>query len=243
VGALKKGDVPGFLDKLSGTGAMLSRTHPQAATAFLNALANLPGGMGRLFADPELNQLMVSTGTVERMFDAASKLAEGDATGAMQEVGTAVAKLVSAGPPYVVAGQTVPYLGQDGVKAMTKMFERVVDALPPEVKNAVMQKAAEVAAEAGLDFVPIIGPAIEAFTEAKAIYDDLQGNPPNYLNTSIDSAKLVLQLASVFPPVQPFVQPINTGLGLLEVAGEAQSFISNIEQFKREFTGLAGGPN
>jgi hypothetical protein len=238
---VRGGDVQGFLKALSSAGGLLAKDHPAAAAGFLDSLQHLPGSMGRLFKDAELNRLLVSTGTAGQLFGAAAHLANGDPAAAVGDVGQAVAGLVGAGPRFVVNGQELPVLGQDGAKAMGKLFERVVDALPPQAKAKVLQKVADISAKAGKNVVPVIGPALGIIGEAQELHAGLQRKPPDYLSTAVDGSQLVLHVASLFPAAQPFAQPINVGLGFIEAAADARLLIEDLQAFKREFTGLAGG--
>lgn len=235
------GDVRGFLQALAATGVHLSTMHPAAAASFLDALQNLPGSMGRLFKDPELNRMLVESGSVAQVFLAAQRLAEGQPAEAAREVGRAIAALAGAGAPYTVSDYQLPVMGQDGAQAMAKLFERVVDALPAQAKARVVQRAAQLAAKSGMSFVPVLGPAMGAMGEAKEIVEGLRRTPPDYIAVAVDGAQLVLEVAALYPPAQPFVRPVTVGLGFLETALDAKTLVDDVRAFQREFTGLTEG--
>src|SRR5262249_24264864 len=60
--SVKKGDVGGTANALAEAGKLIAHDKPDLAVSFLNSLSHLPGSLGKLFADPKLNEAIVRSG-------------------------------------------------------------------------------------------------------------------------------------------------------------------------------------
>ncbi|MBM7113033.1 hypothetical protein [Archangium primigenium] len=233
--ALKRGDVPGFLAGIATTGKAICETAPEAAKAFLNSLGKIPGSLGKLFQDRELNAAVVDSGAATNLFEAAEKLGRGDVGGAMAEIAEAGGALLTQGEHFKVAGQELPF-GQQGIENLSRMFGRFVDALPEKLKTKIAEESAKMAARAGLQSVPFIGnvvSGVSAVGSAKDLWDAIQADPKDALDIALAAGQLGLDVAGVFPGLNSITGPLKVVLGTAKVVKGASDLIGDITEFQR----------
>ena len=105
------------------------RRRPRWPSRSSTACSKIPGSIGKLFADPQLNAAMVDSGAAGAMFNAFEKIAHGDIGGALNEIASAAGDLLGSGKHFSVAGHDLPF-GEEGIENFTRLFGRFVDALP-----------------------------------------------------------------------------------------------------------------
>ncbi|PTL83184.1 hypothetical protein [Vitiosangium sp. GDMCC 1.1324] len=234
-GALQRGDLGGFVAGIATTGKAIAQTAPEAAKAFLNSLAKIPGSLGKLFSDHELNAAMVDSGAVTNLFEAAEKLAHGDVGGALSEIAQAGGALLTQGDHFEVAGQKLPF-GRQGIENLTRMFGRFVDALPDKLKESITKEATKFAAKAGLKSVPILGNIVSAGSaigSAKDLWDELHKDPKDALNIALTAGQLGLDIAGVVPGLNSITGPLQIVLGTAKVIKGASDLIGDIHEFQQ----------
>ena len=237
--ALKNGDISGFVKGLATTGKTIAQTAPDAAKAFLNSLSNIPGSLGELFADRELNEAMVDSGAVTNLFEAAEKLSTGDIGGALKEIAEAGGALLTQGDHFEVAGQELPF-GRQGIENMTRLFGRFVDALPDELKEKIAKESAKFAAKAGLKSVPFLGNVISAGSaigSAKDLWDELRKDPKDGLDIALAAGQLGLDVAGVVPGLNSITGPLQIVLGTAKVIKGAADLVGDLSQFQQSLVG------
>ncbi|WNG61698.1 hypothetical protein F0U59_48515 [Archangium gephyra] len=238
-GALKNGDIGGFVKGLATTGKTIAQTAPDAAKAFLNSLSKIPGSLGELFGDRELNAAMVDSGAVTNLFEAAEKLSTGDIGGALKEIAEAGGALLTQGDHFEVAGQELPF-GRQGIENMTRLFGRFVDALPDELKEKIAKESAKFAAKAGLKSVPLLGNVISAGSaigSAKDLWDELQKDPKDGLDIALAAGQLGLDVAGAIPGLNSITGPLQIVLGTAKVVKGAADLIGDVRQFQQSLVG------
>ncbi|OJH41302.1 hypothetical protein [Cystobacter ferrugineus] len=238
-GALQRGDVGGFLSGIATTGKTIAQTAPEAAKAFLNSLSRIPGSIGRLFEDHELNAAMVDSGAVTNIFEAAEKLGRGDIGGALSEIAQTGTALLGQGEHFKIAGQELPF-GSQGIENLTRMFGRFVDALPGELKERIATEAAKFGAKAGLRSVPLLGNivnGVSAIGSAKDLVDAIKAEPKDALNIALAAGQLGLDVAGVFPGLNSITGPLQAILGTARVVKGASDLIGDINEFQRGLVG------
>ncbi|WP_044197366.1 hypothetical protein, partial [Hyalangium minutum] len=238
--ALKRGDISSFAASLAHTGRTIAETSPEVAKAFLNSLAKIPGSVGKLFADKELNEAMVDSGAAANMFNAFEKIAKGDIGGALNEVASAAGNLLSHGKHFEVAGKELPF-GQQGIENFTRLFGRFVDALPDKIKAKITEAAAKFAAKAGLQSIPIIGnvaSGISAIGSAKDLWDALGEEPKDPVKVALAAGQLGLDVAGMVPGLNSVTGPLKMVLGTASVIKGAADLIGDLQEFQQ---GLMGG--
>ncbi len=191
----------GFAAGLAHTGRTIAETSPEVAKAFLNSLAKIPGSVGELFADPQLNAAMVDSGAAANMFNAFEKLARGDIGGAINEIARAAGYLLGHGEHFEVAGVELPF-GQQGIENFTRLFGRFVDALPDKLKAKITEAATKFAAKAGLQSIPFIGNVISgvsALGSAKDLWDAIGEDPKDPVKIALAAGQLGLDVAGIIP--------------------------------------------
>ncbi|WP_224244784.1 tetratricopeptide repeat protein [Hyalangium gracile] len=237
--ALKRGDVAGFAAGIARTGTTIAQTAPEVAKAFLNSLSKIPGSIGKLFADPQLNAAMVDTGAAANMFSAFEKVARGDIGGALNEIASAAGSLLGQAPHFEVAGVELPF-GQAGIENFTRLFGRFVDALPDKVKARITQKAAEFAAKAGFQSVPIIGnviSGISAIGSVKDLVDALGENPKDPVKVALAAGQVGLDVAGMVPGLNSITGPLKIVLGTATVIKGASDLIGDLQEFQQGLLG------
>jgi hypothetical protein len=238
-GALQKGDIGGFVEGIATTGRAIATTAPEAAKAFLNSLSKMPGSLGKLFADRDLNAAMVDSGAVTNLFEAAQKLAHGDIGGALSEIAQAAGSLLTQGDHFSVAGHDLPF-GRQGIENLTRLFGRFVDALPEKLKASIAKEATKFAAKAGLKSVPLLGNIVSAGSaigSAKDLWDELHKNPKDALNIALTAGQLGLDIAGVVPGLNSITGPLQIVLGTAKVIKGAADLVGDLREFQQGLVG------
>jgi uncharacterized protein YdeI (YjbR/CyaY-like superfamily) len=238
--ALKRGDVAGFAAGLAATGRTIAQTSPEVAKAFLNSLARIPGSIGELFADPQLNAAMVDSGAAANMFNAFEKLARGDIGGALNEIAAAGAGLLGHGEHFNVAGMELPF-GQQGIENLTRLFGRFIDALPDSIKAKITEAAAKFAAKAGLKSIPLIGNVISGISSLGSLKDlvgALREEPRDPVKIALAAGQLGLDVAGVVPGLNSITGPLQAVLGAATVIKGATDLISDLREFQQGLLGM-----
>jgi len=235
--AFNHGDIGGFVSGLSKTAEAVVQTDGPLAVAFLDRLSNLPGTMGKLFKDHDLNAALVKSGSLGHVFDALGKAATGNLGGAVDELGKAASSLITAGSHFKLFGTELPF-GEEGVKALGKVFERFVDCLPDKLKAKIAEATAKIGARNILNFIPFIGPVLNGVGDGRELVDDLQKNPRDDVKVAIDAAQLGVDVAGLVPGINAITTPLKLALGGIKVIKGAADLIDNLEDFKRLFTGM-----
>ncbi|MET0401545.1 MAG: hypothetical protein ABW123_04040, partial [Cystobacter sp.] len=239
-GALQRGDVSGFLSGIATTGKTIAETAPEAAKAFLNSLSRIPGSLGRLFEDKELNAAMVDSGAVTNIFEAAEKLGRGDIGGALNEIAQTGTALLGQGEHFKVAGHELPF-GSQGIENLTRMFGRFVDALPEQLKDRIATEAARFGAKAGLKSVPLLGNlvnGVSAIGSTKDLVDAIRAEPKDALNIALAAGQLGLDVAGVVPGLNSITGPLQAILGTAKVVKGAADLIGDVREFQRGLVGV-----
>ena len=232
VSAWKAGDTKGFLRDLGRTGELLAVRQPSAATAFLNFMGNLPGGVGRFFQDPVLNEGLVRSGSVGEVFQAAQKLVDGDFEGAFRDMAESVGKLIGYGERLRIAGRQLP-LGREGLELMARLAKQFVAALPEKVKLKIETKAAELAARAGGAAIPG-GSLIAAAADGYDVYKELLRVPVDWIAVALKSSEVALDLAGTVG-LGPVVAPARLVVGAVDTLHDLKRFVDDLEGFRRSF--------
>jgi hypothetical protein len=238
--ALKRGDVAGFAAGLAATGRTIAQTSPEVAKAFLNSLARIPGSVGELFADPQLNAAMVDSGAAANMFNAFEKLASGDIGGALNEIASAAGSLLGHGEHFEVAGVELPF-GQQGIENFTRLFGRFIDALPDSIKAKITEAATKFAAKAGLKSVPFLGNIISGFSSLGSLKDlvgALREEPKDPVKIALAAGQLGLDVAGVIPGLNSLTGPLQAVLGTATVIKGAADLIGDLREFQRGLLGM-----
>jgi uncharacterized protein YdeI (YjbR/CyaY-like superfamily)/microcompartment protein CcmL/EutN len=238
--ALKRGDVAGFAAGLAATGRTIAQTSPEVAKAFLNTLAKIPGTVGELFADPQLNAAMVDSGAAANMFNAFEKLARGDIGGAMNEIAGAAGSLLGHGEHFNVAGVELPF-GQQGIENFTRLFGRFIDALPDKLKAKITEAAAKFAAKAGLKSIPFIGnivSGVSALGSLKDLVGAIGEDPKDPVKIALAAGQLGLDVAGTIPGLNAITGPLQMVLGTANVIKGAADLISDLGEFQKGLMGM-----
>ncbi|MDP2271980.1 MAG: hypothetical protein Q8K32_14665 [Archangium sp.] len=245
--AFKSGNPADWIKGLANAGRVIADQSPDLAISFLDTLSHLPGSVGAFFSDHELNESLVKSGSVEHIFTAVEKLAEGDVVGAVKELGNAFGSLLTMGDhfevgPYGALGfnwgpKELP-IGKEGLEAVGRLMKQFVEALPAPVKEFLEKKIASVVAKAGFRSIPVVGPAIGLVEDGVELFNDFK-NGEDGLTTAIDAASLVVNGASIFPPFQAAAQPLKVIIGIGEGLNETVQFVQEIQDFGEQFTGMA----
>jgi hypothetical protein len=210
------------------------------AKAFLNTLAKIPGSIGELFADPQLNAAMVDSGSAANMFNAFEKLARGDIGGAMNEIAGAAGALLGQGDHFSVAGVDLPF-GQQGIENFTRLFGRFVDALPDQIKAKITEAATKFAAKAGLKSIPFIGNVISgvsALGSLKDLVGAIGEDPKDPVKIALAAGQLGLDVAGTIPGLNSITGPLQIVLGTASVIKGAADLISDMQEFQQGLLGM-----
>jgi uncharacterized protein YdeI (YjbR/CyaY-like superfamily) len=238
--ALKRGDLSGFAAGLAATGRTIAQTSPEVAKAFLNSLSRIPGSVGRLFGDSQLNAAMVDSGAAANMFNAFEKLARGDIGGALNEIASAAGSLLTHGEHFNVAGVELPF-GQQGIENFTRLFGRFVDALPDRIKARITEAAARFAAKAGLQSIPIIGniaSGVSALGSLKDLVNAMREEPRDAVKIALAAGQLGLDVAGVVPGLNSITGPLKMVLGTATVIKGAADLIGDFREFQQGLLGM-----
>jgi hypothetical protein len=251
VKAFGSGNPLTFIQAVANVGEMVCKEAPGLAVDFLdNVLTKLPGSVGAFFDNHDLNQDLVQSGSMGEVFDALEKMAGGHIGDALSDLGGAIGKLITEGPHYQLGPwhvdlgfytQTIgPYhlpFGQQGVTAVGALVTQFEDALPPSVKTFMEQKAASAVASAGLDSIPVVGPAYGIYQSGTALISDISNNKGG-LTIGLDTANLVVNAADLIPALDGVTEPLRTLIGVGKAVDQTVQFVQNTSNFGQQFTGV-----
>lgn len=242
VSAFKSGDIGKFVSSLADAGKTIcnNKNEQGVAVDFLNNLSHLPGSLGKLFANKDLNQAVVTSGAAGNMFDAAEKLANGDVGGALQSLVGSIGDLIGQGDHFSAAGVTLPF-GMQGIKNLTNLFGTFFDALPQGLKDKIGTEAAKFAGKSFLESIPILGniaSGIDAIGAGKSLIHDLGKKNKDWLQIAIDGAQTGLDVAGMVPGLNDITGPLQTVLGTVKVVKGASDLISNLGEYQHELAGF-----
>ncbi|GLQ94364.1 hypothetical protein [Dyella acidisoli] len=240
-----------FIQAVANVGEKVCNEAPGLAVDFMdNVLTKLPGSVGKFFDNHDLNQDLVQSGSMGEVFDALEKMAGGHIGDALDDLGSAIGKLITEGKHYQLGPwhidlgfytQTIgPYdlpFGQQGVDAVGALISQFEDALPPSVKNFMEQKAASAVANAGLDSIPVVGPAYGIYQSGTALISDIS-NHKGGLTIGLDTANLVVNAADLIPALDGVTEPLRTLIGVGKAVDQTVQFIQNTSNFGQQFTGM-----
>ena len=234
--AVKAKDLPDFTHALAKMGRVVADTDPAAATAFLNALSGLPGSMGKLFKNAELNAAVVETKTVSNLFEALERLAVGNLNGAMDELGQAAGALLTTGRKVSIGGKEFP-ISEEGIRAASQLFERFFDALPATVKKKITEAVAKLAAQAGFSAVPIVGDLVVGTLDAAALVK-LKREGGSGLDITLAGAKLAVDVVGALQLSKGITVPLRLAIGTAQVVKTTTDLIDSVRDFQKAFAGF-----
>jgi hypothetical protein len=203
--------------------------------SLLNALGTLPGGVGKLFSNPDLNRQLVQSGSIGHVFTAAKHLANGNLAAAAEEIYHAAESLLTSGTPLEVAGQQLPFSGE-GLQALHDIFQVFFDALPNGVKNQIKS----IVARAAGSVMPFIGDIITGAMDVKAFIDAMKDG--DGLDQLIAGGQLVLDAAGVFQFSKPLTTPLKFVLGGLQAFRAINDMRELVSNATNIFLGIDADP-
>jgi len=236
----QQGDVGGFAKNLAETGRQIAKNDPAAATALLDSLSHLPGSLGKLFADKDLNKALVDSHSLEHVFNGVEKLIGGHPGEAMGELGNALGSLLTQGKHFNVLGHDLP-IGMDGLKNVTNLVGRFVDAMPQDLKEKIAKEAAKAGAKNFLESVPLLGnivSGIDAIGSAKDLIKDLGKDKKDWLQITLDGAQTALDVGSMVPGLNDLAAPLRQVVGTVKIVKGAADLITNLRDFQKGLVGI-----
>ncbi|KRE89308.1 hypothetical protein ASG87_02905 [Frateuria sp. Soil773] len=235
--AFGKGDPVAFVKALANVGETITKEAPDLAVGFLDTLKHLPGTVGKFFSNPDLNAAIVKSGSLPHIFAAVEKLAGGDVSGAISELGKSFTTLLGAGDHFSVAGVDLPF-GKEGLEAVGGLFKQFVECMPDKVKTKLEEKIATAVAGAGFKSIPFIGPLVGVVGAGKDLIGDISDHKDG-LSIALDTANLVINGAGLIPGVSAFTGPLRTVLGVAQAVNDVAGFVGDMQDFGQQFTGMA----
>ncbi len=236
--ALKEGDAAGFVEELAQTGKTLASSHPDLAIAFLDLMGTLPGSVGRFFSSPELNEMIVTSGSLAGAFESMELLAQGKIAEALQTLAGAVGNLFDQPPHFEVnlgwGVRTELPFGESGLRAMAELFQQFVEALPERVKQRILTEVAELAAKAGGSLVPG-GSLFGLVSDVPELVDSLNDEPKDWLEIALNGTQCALAVAGAFPGIGAISGPLGVVVGTIEVVYEGAELVNDVRSFANEF--------
>jgi len=204
----------------------------------LDAMGGLPGGIGRLFQDPELNEAIVKSGSAGHLIQSARLLAEGKLEDAAGELYQAASSLLNYGEGTI----EVPHFGKlpftkDGLTMFAKLFGRFFDALPNGVKN----KIEEIIGRAVGSAVPIIGDLVTGAMDVNAFIDAMKNG--DGVDQLLAGGQLVLDASNVLQVDKPFTEPLKFALGALQAVRSINDMADIVGNFQDVLFGTAQDPD
>jgi hypothetical protein len=203
----------------------------------LDAMGHLPGGMGKLFQDPALNEAMVKSGSAGKLVEAAQLLAQGKLEDAAGKLYDAASALLNYGDEKIeVAGQELPFT-KEGLQQFANLFGRFFDALPNGVKNKIMDIIGEAVGSA----VPIIGDLVTGAMDVGDFIDAIQHG--DGLDQLIAGGQLALDAAGMLQLTKAFTQPLKFALSALEAVRTVNDMAQIVSNFQEVFFGMEPDPD
>jgi hypothetical protein len=217
--AAKDGKVGPLATALADAGKLIAKHKPELAVSFLNSLSHLPGSVGKLFADPKLNEAIVKSGAFDHLLDAFASLANKDLSGALKHLATAGVKLATSGEHFKVPGVGELPVGKEGLENMGRLFGRLWDALPDGIKSKLEAKMAKLAANMGLKAIPGLGNVMAlanlGMDGAALVKELMKGGDPT--NIMLLCAQVGVDVASLFPGHNSIAAPLGTALAMMQL--------------------------
>jgi hypothetical protein len=228
----KNNNPAAFIRELSTGLSSAVESNPEAATNFLNELSTaLPkdNPVAKFFSDQDLNAALVETGALSGVFNGVAKLAEGDITGALSEIGGAFGDLISAGDGFL--GQDV--VGKDGLQSVGRLFKQIYGVLPEGVQDKIEKKAAEIGGKGLLGSIPIFGDAINIASDIGPFIDALNGD--DNIDKILTGSQLALDVVGLVPGADVFTTPLKQGVAVVQTVRELSESAETVNQFKDAF--------
>lgn len=191
----------------------IARSDPAKAENFLNALGALPGKIGALFRDPQLNHALAHSGALGHLFDAAEDLVNGRFTEAVVKLGDAAMALLG-DPP-----------SAEGLESFARLFRQVYEALPNAVKNKI-QAAVTSAAGSLFGNIPIIGDLFDLGKDIHELIEEIKAG--DQLGTILAAAQIGIDVAKFTQVGKPFVAPLEMAIGIVQGLEDAVDTIDEI---------------
>ncbi len=220
VDAFRTGDVNKLGSALTNLGTAITQLEPAQQENLLNALGtSLPGKLGELFKDPELNQAMARSGALDRLFDAGERLLHGDFKGALTELGEAAVALLGGMPPSVDSLK-------NGLENFGRLFMRFFETLPNAIRNRI--EMAVMAATSNLfGNIPLIGDAIDSGKDLMALVDEMKQG--DNLGVVLAGAQLAVDGAKWTQAGKVFTGPLEMALTVAQSADSAMDAFAEIQ--------------
>jgi hypothetical protein len=220
VDAFRTGDVNKLGSALTNLGTAITELNPTQQENLLNALGtSLPGKLGELFKDPELNKAMAHSGALARLFDAGERLLHGDFPGALTELGEAAVALLGGMPPSVDSLKS-------GLENFGRLFMRFFDTLPNAIRNRI--EMAVMAATSNLfGNIPLIGDAIDSGKDLMALVDEMKQG--DNLGVVLAGAQLAVDGAKWTQAGKVFTGPLEMALTVAQSADGAMDAFAEIK--------------
>jgi hypothetical protein len=212
VDAFRTGDVTKLGSALKNLGTAITQLDPTQQENLLNALGDcLPGKLGELFKDKELNKALAQSGALSHLFNAGERLIHGDFEGALTELGEAAISLLGGLPPSVDSLK-------DGLENFGRLFMRFFETLPNAIRNRI--EMAVMAATSNLfGNIPLIGDAIDAGKDLMELIDELQQG--DNLGVVLAGAQLAVDGAKWTQVGKVFTGPLEMALSIAQSADDA----------------------
>jgi hypothetical protein len=229
VDAAKAKDGRKFIEAFANMSKVLNDKDPDAAIGILNALSALPGGIGRLFGDPDLNAKLVHSGALDDMWNAVGNLADRKMTPSLMDLGRATKELIENGSKL------------ETVKTVKEIMTRFFLSLPPDLQAVLEAEAAKLAARAGLQVAPIIGEAVAGVIDGEMLARALRekkDKATKEADIALTGAQLALDLAAVVQVVKPVVIPLHTILAAAKIGVDILPAVKDAKKFERDLAGL-----
>jgi hypothetical protein len=220
VDAFRTGDVNKLGSALKSLGAAITQLDQTQQENLLNALGDfLPGKLGELFKDKELNQALAHSGSLDHLFNAGEKLLQGDFEGALTELGEAAIALLGGLPPSVDSLK-------NGLENFGRLFMRFFETLPNAIRNRI--EMAVMAATSNLfGNIPLIGDAIDAGKDLMELIDEMQQG--DNLGVVLAGAQLAVDGAKWTQVGKVFTGPLEMALSIAQSADDALDAYNEIK--------------
>jgi hypothetical protein len=218
--AFRTGDVNKLGSAMKSLGAAITQLDAAQQENLLNALGDfLPGKLGELFKDKELNKALAQSGSLDHLFNAGEKLLQGDFEGALTELGEAAIALLGGMPPSVEGLK-------NGLENFGRLFMRFFETLPNAIRNRI--EMAVMAATSNLfGNIPLIGDAIDAGKDLMELIDEMQQG--DNLGVVLAGAQLAVDGAKWTQVGKVFTGPLEMALGIAQSADDALDAYNEIK--------------
>jgi hypothetical protein len=135
-------------------------------------------------------------------------------------------------------GADLPFSVQ-GLENIGRLMGRLVEALPPKVKQFLTEKAAAAVAKTGFRSIPVVGPVVGLVEDGVDLASDLSDGRDG-LTIGLDIANLVVGGVDLIPGVgQGIATPLKMLLGVANGIDDARVMIGDMKDFGEQMTGMA----